>query len=78
MSKNVTGEYEKDRDSLVLVLSKFREAYDDFDVAPGADESAELASWSQALYGLCSACEDEYGIQRSQRLIESAWVEVKS
>jgi hypothetical protein len=77
MTYQPVGDAHADKDNLVVVLCKFREAYQDFDVEPHPDEVAELSSWTNELHRACTGLEDYYGTLQAKAIIARAWQEVR-
>ena len=73
----MTGDKYADRDSMTLILSKFVDAYSDWDITPGPDEASELSSWTQEVFKFASRLEDLYGGQAAQAIMQSAWQEAR-
>lgn len=72
-----TEDEQQDRDELFDILFRFREAYDEFDQIPSADNVSELSSWTQAVYTRCDEIEESHGTRTASRIIQSAWWGIK-
>ena len=77
MRNDITGDEYADQDSAIVLLFKFREAYDDFDNLPGPDEAGELSSWTREVFCFTDQLQEHYGIAGAQRILSRAWSEVK-
>lgn len=72
-----TGNRQEDYDTLLAIIGRFHDAYQDFDAEPHADEVAELSMWTRELMTYASSLEDRYGFDVTKRLMGRAWQEIK-